>query len=136
MAGISTLFYSILLAPRRIWDWGREEGDPTSKSGTSPLGNSPFFPLLQLHIAGANGYLRAAELLLDHGVRVDVKDWDGWEPLHAAAFWGQMQMAELLVSHGASLSARTSMDEMPIGKSSITHGTHIEHASISRWVER
>ena len=28
----------------------------------------------------------------------------------------QMQMAELLVSHGASLSARTSMDEMPIGK--------------------
>ncbi|XP_008068315.1 protein phosphatase 1 regulatory inhibitor subunit 16B-like, partial [Carlito syrichta] len=67
-----------------------------------------------LHVAGANGFLRAAELLLDHGVRVDVKDWDGWEPLHAAAFWGQMQMAELLVSHGASLSARTSMDEMPI----------------------
>ncbi|XP_038606038.1 protein phosphatase 1 regulatory inhibitor subunit 16B [Tachyglossus aculeatus] len=67
-----------------------------------------------LHIAGANGYLHAAELLLDHGVRVDIKDWDGWEPLHAAAFWGQMQMAELLVSHGASLSARTSMDEMPI----------------------
>lgn len=28
----------------------------------------------------------------------------------------QMPMAELLVSHGASLSARTSMDEMPIGK--------------------
>ncbi|XP_074148763.1 protein phosphatase 1 regulatory inhibitor subunit 16B [Sminthopsis crassicaudata] len=67
-----------------------------------------------LHIAGANGFLHAAELLLDQGVRVDVKDWDGWEPLHAAAFWGQMQMAELLVSHGASLSARTSMDEMPI----------------------
>lgn len=35
----------------------------------------------------------------------------------------QMQMAELLVSHGASLSARTSMDEMPIGKSSTTPGT-------------
>lgn len=28
----------------------------------------------------------------------------------------QMQMAELLVSHGASLSARTSLDEMPIGE--------------------
>ncbi|EHB08711.1 Protein phosphatase 1 regulatory inhibitor subunit 16B [Heterocephalus glaber] len=67
-----------------------------------------------LHIARANGYLRTAELLLDHGVRVDVKDWDGWEPLHTAAFWGQMQMAEMLVSHGASLRARTSMDEMPI----------------------
>ena len=37
----------------------------------------------------------------------------------------QMQMAELLVSHGASLSARTSMDEMPIGKVSTTPGTYI-----------
>lgn len=68
-----------------------------------------------LHIAAANGYLHAAEVLLDQGASLDVKDWDGWEPLHAAAFWGQMQMAELLVSHGASLSARTSLDEMPIG---------------------
>ncbi|TFK05980.1 GTP-binding protein 5 [Platysternon megacephalum] len=67
-----------------------------------------------LHIAGANGYLHAAEMLLDHGAQLDIQDWDGWEPLHAAAFWGQMQMAELLVSHGASLSARTAFDEMPI----------------------
>lgn len=58
--------------------------------GPGPLGNAHLLPLFQLHIAGANGYLRAAELLLDHGVRVDVKDWDGWEPLHAAAFWGQV----------------------------------------------
>ncbi|XP_077191534.1 protein phosphatase 1 regulatory inhibitor subunit 16B [Paroedura picta] len=67
-----------------------------------------------LHIASANGYLHAAEILLDHGARLDLQDWDSWEPLHAAAFWGHMQMAELLVSHGASLSARTAMDEMPI----------------------
>ncbi|XP_029468099.1 protein phosphatase 1 regulatory inhibitor subunit 16B [Rhinatrema bivittatum] len=67
-----------------------------------------------LHIAGANGYVHAAEILLEHGARVDIKDWDDWEPLHAAAFWGQMQMAELLVSHGASLSARTALDETPL----------------------
>ncbi|KAJ7331950.1 hypothetical protein JRQ81_014130 [Phrynocephalus forsythii] len=67
-----------------------------------------------LHIAAASGYLHAAEILLDHGARLDVKDWDSWEPLHAAAFWGHMQMAELLVSHGADLNARTAMDEMPI----------------------
>lgn len=23
---------------------------------------------------------------------MDVKDWDGWEPLHAAAFWGQVML--------------------------------------------
>nr|XP_033770054.1 protein phosphatase 1 regulatory inhibitor subunit 16B [Geotrypetes seraphini]XP_033770055.1 protein phosphatase 1 regulatory inhibitor subunit 16B [Geotrypetes seraphini]XP_033770056.1 protein phosphatase 1 regulatory inhibitor subunit 16B [Geotrypetes seraphini]XP_033770058.1 protein phosphatase 1 regulatory inhibitor subunit 16B [Geotrypetes seraphini] len=67
-----------------------------------------------LHIAGAHGYIRAAEILLEHGAKVDIKDWEDWEPLHAAAFWGQMQMAELLVSHGASLSARTALDETPL----------------------
>lgn len=75
-----------------------------------PLGNAPFFPLLQLHIAGANGYLRAAELLLDHGVRVDVKDWDGWEPLHAAAFWGQV-----VLTHGALRETSTGSTYCPLG---------------------
>lgn len=45
----------------------------------------------------------------------------------------QMQMAELLVSHGASLSARTSMDEMPIGKSSIQPST-LRYSSIIWWI--
>ncbi|XP_043946395.1 protein phosphatase 1 regulatory inhibitor subunit 16B [Protopterus annectens] len=67
-----------------------------------------------LHIAAANGYTQAAELLLEHGIRVDSKDCDGWEPLHAATCWGQMQVAELLVSHGASLTAKTHLDETPI----------------------
>ncbi|CAL8355122.1 unnamed protein product [Gadus morhua 'NCC'] len=67
-----------------------------------------------LHIAAANGYVQAAELLLEGGGRMDLKDSDGWQPLHAAACWGQMHVAELLVSHGASLNAKTSLDETPI----------------------
>ncbi|XP_063070972.1 protein phosphatase 1 regulatory inhibitor subunit 16B isoform X2 [Engraulis encrasicolus] len=67
-----------------------------------------------LHIAAANGYAQAAELLLEGGARTDPRDSDGWQPLHAAACWGQMQVAELLVSHGASLNARTYLDETPI----------------------
>ncbi|KAJ3601977.1 hypothetical protein NHX12_029738 [Muraenolepis orangiensis] len=67
-----------------------------------------------LHIAAANGYVQAAELLLEGGGRMDLKDSDGWQPLHAAACWGQMHMAELLVSHGASLNAKTSVEETPI----------------------
>ncbi|XP_014340718.1 protein phosphatase 1 regulatory inhibitor subunit 16B [Latimeria chalumnae] len=67
-----------------------------------------------LHIAAANGYLQAAEVLLEHGANVDMKDPDGWQPLHAAACWGQIQLAELLVSHGASLNAKTLLDETPI----------------------
>uniref|UniRef100_A0A096M964 Protein phosphatase 1 regulatory subunit 16A n=1 Tax=Poecilia formosa TaxID=48698 RepID=A0A096M964_POEFO len=68
-----------------------------------------------LHIAAANGYVQAAELLLlEAGARVDLRDSDGWQPLHAAACWGQMHVAELLVSQGASLSAKTFLEETPI----------------------
>ncbi|MGH0132854.1 UNVERIFIED_CONTAM: hypothetical protein FKN15_050902 [Acipenser sinensis] len=42
-----------------------------------------------LHIAAANGYQRTAELLLEHKARVEVRDSDGWSPLHAASCWGQ-----------------------------------------------
>uniref|UniRef100_A0A3Q3LVB9 Protein phosphatase 1 regulatory subunit 16A n=1 Tax=Mastacembelus armatus TaxID=205130 RepID=A0A3Q3LVB9_9TELE len=67
-----------------------------------------------LHITAANGYVQAAELLLEGGARMDLRDSDGWQPLHAAACWGQMHVAELLVSHGASLNAKTFLDETPI----------------------
>uniref|UniRef100_A0A8C6T5Q0 Protein phosphatase 1 regulatory subunit 16A n=1 Tax=Neogobius melanostomus TaxID=47308 RepID=A0A8C6T5Q0_9GOBI len=67
-----------------------------------------------LHIAAANGYVQAAELLLEGGALMDLRDTDGWQPLHAAACWGQMHVAELLVSHGASLNAKTSLEETPI----------------------
>ncbi|XP_067872228.1 protein phosphatase 1 regulatory subunit 16A isoform X2 [Heterodontus francisci] len=67
-----------------------------------------------LHIAAANGYTEAAELLLGHKAKVNLKDADGWEPLHAAACWGQVHMVELLVGHGGSLNARSFLDETPI----------------------
>ncbi|XP_042615657.1 protein phosphatase 1 regulatory inhibitor subunit 16B [Cyprinus carpio] len=67
-----------------------------------------------LHIAAANGYAQAAEVLMEGGARTDMKDSDGWTPLHAAACWGQVHVAELLVSHGANLNAKTYMEETPI----------------------
>ncbi|XP_017695385.1 PREDICTED: protein phosphatase 1 regulatory subunit 16A, partial [Lepidothrix coronata] len=42
-----------------------------------------------LHVAAANGYLEAAELLLEHRAGTHCRDEDGWQPLHAAACWGQ-----------------------------------------------
>lgn len=47
----------------------------------------------QLHIASANGYLEAAELLLEHKASMSSTDNDGWQPLHAAACWGQVSAA-------------------------------------------
>ncbi|XP_066058368.1 protein phosphatase 1 regulatory subunit 16A isoform X1 [Chamaea fasciata] len=67
-----------------------------------------------LHVAAANGYAQAAELLLEHRARPDARDRDGWQPLHAAACWGQVQLAELLVAHGAELGAKSLLDETPL----------------------
>ncbi|NWY61497.1 PP16A phosphatase, partial [Chionis minor] len=67
-----------------------------------------------LHIAAANGYLEAAELLLEHRARTDTRDEDGWQPLHAAACWGQVPLVELLVAHGADLNGKSVLDETPL----------------------
>ncbi|NWS09674.1 PP16A phosphatase, partial [Pachyramphus minor] len=67
-----------------------------------------------LHVAAANGYLEAAELLLEHRAGTDSRDEDGWQPLHAAACWGQVQLVELLVAHGADLGAKSLLDETPL----------------------
>lgn len=34
-----------------------------------------------------------AELLLENRAQVDIKDSDGWTPLHAASCWGQVSTA-------------------------------------------
>ncbi|NWV42402.1 PP16A phosphatase, partial [Grantiella picta] len=67
-----------------------------------------------LHVAAANGYLEAAELLLEHRASTDSRDEDGWQPLHAAACWGQVPLVELLVAHGADLTAKSLLDETPL----------------------
>ncbi|KAJ6661512.1 hypothetical protein lerEdw1_014422 [Lerista edwardsae] len=67
-----------------------------------------------LHIASANGYLEAAELLLEHKASMSSTDNDGWQPLHAAACWGQIHLVELLVAHGADLNGKSVLDETPL----------------------
>ena len=48
-----------------------------------------------LHIAAANGYLSVVEFLLDQHVATDLKDNDGWQPIHAAACWGHVIRLQL-----------------------------------------
>ncbi|ETE60879.1 Protein phosphatase 1 regulatory subunit 16A, partial [Ophiophagus hannah] len=80
-----------------------------------------------LHIASANGYLEAAELLIEHRASLSAKDEDGWQPLHAAACWGQVSvtnsgeepaqripLVELLVAHGADLNGKSVLEESPL----------------------
>ncbi|KAK2512626.1 hypothetical protein Q9233_016155, partial [Columba guinea] len=87
-----------------------EQGERLGRSGRV---------LRDLHIAAANGYIEAAELLLEHRAGVTAQDRDGWQPLHAAACWGQVgdsgvPLLELLVAHGADLNAKSLLDETPL----------------------
>ncbi|XP_032232683.2 protein phosphatase 1 regulatory subunit 16A isoform X2 [Nematostella vectensis] len=67
-----------------------------------------------LHIATANGYADVVEFLLEHGVSVDAKDKDGWEPIHGAAVWGNENVIQLLVESGADLDAKTPTGDTPL----------------------
>lgn len=49
-----------------------------------------YFCMFQLHIAAANGYLDVVEFLINQRVSMEVRDEDGWLPIHAAACWLQV----------------------------------------------
>lgn len=50
--------------------------------------------------------VRCCELLLAKGCRVDIRDSQGWTPLHRAIYHGHVELCRLLVSNGADTSAR------------------------------
>jgi ankyrin repeat protein len=58
--------------------------------------------------AAAWGYTRVAELLIDAGVNVDIKDVIGWAGLHLAAENCRQQMVRVLLQAKADASIRTS----------------------------
>lgn len=43
--------------------------------------------------------MSVAELLLTNRAELEVKDSDGWTPLHAASCWGQVRTASTLESN-------------------------------------
>nr|XP_033807373.1 protein phosphatase 1 regulatory subunit 12A isoform X2 [Geotrypetes seraphini] len=52
-----------------------------------------------LHVAAAKGYVEVLKLLIQAGYDVNIKDYDGWTPLHAAAHWGKEEACRILVEN-------------------------------------
>ncbi|XP_051544816.1 protein phosphatase 1 regulatory subunit 12A-like isoform X6 [Myxocyprinus asiaticus] len=52
-----------------------------------------------LHVAAAKGYTEVLKLLIQAGYDVNIKDYDGWSPLHAAAHWGKEEACRILVEN-------------------------------------
>uniref|UniRef100_A0A3B3RAB3 Protein phosphatase 1 regulatory subunit n=1 Tax=Paramormyrops kingsleyae TaxID=1676925 RepID=A0A3B3RAB3_9TELE len=52
-----------------------------------------------MHVAAAKGYAEVLKLLIQAGYDVNIKDFDGWTPLHAAAHWGKEETCRILVEN-------------------------------------
>ncbi|KAF4954957.1 hypothetical protein FSARC_11986 [Fusarium sarcochroum] len=72
-----------------------------------------FVPLLW---ATANGMNKIAELLLEKGSRIDIKDNDDNTALLLSASYGHKTMVELLLEHGAWLEARNKAGDTPLAR--------------------
>ncbi|KAM9264200.1 protein phosphatase 1 regulatory subunit 12A isoform 3-T3 [Cariama cristata] len=58
-----------------------------------------------LHVAAAKGYTEVLKLLIQAHYDVNIKDYDGWTPLHAAAHWGKEDACRILVENLCDMEA-------------------------------
>jgi ankyrin repeat protein len=111
------------------------QAHPELLEATADSGETPLMAAMY------HGMRTAVELLLDHGVSVNIFEaaaigdeatvaymldhapelikgisYDGWSPLHLAVFFGAYEAAELLIERGAEVNAfsQNSLVNMPI----------------------
>ena len=60
----------------------------------------PITPQIQVHLASQNGYLVVAELLIQHGADVNIRNKNQITPLHLASCLGQLE----IVAHRTSIT--------------------------------
>ncbi|XP_014773891.1 protein phosphatase 1 regulatory subunit 12A isoform X5 [Octopus bimaculoides] len=59
-----------------------------------------------LHVAAAKGYIKVMHLLIQAKANVNIKDSDGWTPLHAAAHWGQEKACKILADNFCDMDSK------------------------------
>jgi ankyrin repeat protein len=73
------------------------------------------FILAPLPAALSKRHFRVADLLNKHGAVVDVRDRDGWTPLHVSArILESVDITRWLLKHGANASAQTHIRRTPL----------------------
>ncbi len=75
--------------------------------------NTPYSSLL--HLAAVKNYVRLAQFLFENPTKVqmDIKDKNGWTPLHTAAYYNSIEVVLILLSHNANTEAVSNSLEKP-----------------------
>ncbi|XP_051063573.1 protein phosphatase 1 regulatory subunit 12C isoform X4 [Phodopus roborovskii] len=81
--------------------------------GAMPEARHPRTGASALHVAAAKGYIEVMRLLLQAGYDTELRDGDGWTPLHAAAHWGVEDACRLLAEHGGGMDSLTHAGQRP-----------------------
>eukprot|EP00071_Canis_lupus_P003847 XP_005616221.1 protein phosphatase 1 regulatory subunit 12C isoform X2 [Canis lupus familiaris] len=81
--------------------------------GAMPEARHPRTGASALHVAAAKGYIEVMRLLLHAGYYPELRDGDGWTPLHAAAHWGVEDACRLLAEHGGGMDSLTHAGQRP-----------------------
>jgi hypothetical protein len=69
----------------------------------------------QLHHCAENGLTSSVKRLLSiRNINVNVKDVNGWTPLHFTAWKGHIEIARLLLQNGADVNARCNYGNTPL----------------------
>jgi arylsulfatase A-like enzyme/ankyrin repeat protein len=84
------------------------------KAGAAPDQLEKVLGVSPLAMAAMGGDLALAQLLLDSGAKVDVRNKDGATPLHGAAFLGRVELLELWLNHGAAPDTRSASGDTPL----------------------
>lgn len=67
-----------------------------------------------LHVAAAKGYNKVISTILQIGnIDVNIRDVDGWAPIHAAVHWGSKTACELLTEAGADFDLKNTNGQTP-----------------------
>ena len=74
----------------------------------------PQFGITPLAWAALMGHTKAAALLLENGVDINVRNRDGATPLHSAAFLGHIETVKLLLERGADTTLQNNDGATPM----------------------